>query len=252
MAATPRTAAVVGAAGGVGATRLTVELGATLARAGRDVVVLDAAFATQGLARYARGRVDPDLTDLVLARADGEERPLADALVEPTIEGTLAGSLALCPVRAPFERVARAGSPAAARAFETLLADAAAGADHALVDVAPIAGNQAVAAATTADRIALVTRPDPGGIDALQRARGLLADVGTAADLVVANRAAEAPADATHAVPDSETTAEVPACLDARTPFAPAVAAVAADLFDVEPSLSFERDLLGTARRRLG
>ncbi|SEO55941.1 hypothetical protein SAMN04487948_103228 [Halogranum amylolyticum] len=43
------TTALVGATGGAGVTRTAVELAATLARDGRDVAVLDAAYATEGL-----------------------------------------------------------------------------------------------------------------------------------------------------------------------------------------------------------
>lgn len=67
-----KTCAFVGAAGGAGTTRLTLECAALLAREGRDVVVLDAAYGTQGLADRIPGRVDPDMTALCL-----DDRPLA-------------------------------------------------------------------------------------------------------------------------------------------------------------------------------
>ncbi|WP_188877544.1 hypothetical protein [Halarchaeum nitratireducens] len=59
------TLAVVGTAGGVGATRLSVEAAALLAAAGRDALVLDANYATQGLSTYVDDRLDPDVTALV-------------------------------------------------------------------------------------------------------------------------------------------------------------------------------------------
>lgn len=62
------TAALVGAVGGAGTTRLAVEVGALLAADGDAVAVLDAAFATQGLGDYLDGRLDPDLTALVTDR----------------------------------------------------------------------------------------------------------------------------------------------------------------------------------------
>lgn len=61
----PTTIALVGATGGAGTTRLSLELAAALATDGRDVAVLDAAFATQGLSDYVSGtlgqRVRPSL-----------------------------------------------------------------------------------------------------------------------------------------------------------------------------------------------
>jgi len=62
------TAALVGATGGAGTTRLCVELAATLARAGDDVAVFDAALATQGLEQYLPGHVERDLTGLLRER----------------------------------------------------------------------------------------------------------------------------------------------------------------------------------------
>ena len=59
-----QTLALVGAAGGIGTTRLALESGATLARTGRDIAVVDAAFDTQGLARYVEGRIEVDATAL--------------------------------------------------------------------------------------------------------------------------------------------------------------------------------------------
>ncbi|WEL28362.1 Chromosome partitioning ATPase, ParA family [Haloferax volcanii] len=66
----PTTIALVGATGGAGTTRLSLELAAALATDGRDVAVLDAAFATQGLSDYVSGTLDPDATALVTDAAD--------------------------------------------------------------------------------------------------------------------------------------------------------------------------------------
>ncbi|MFB6136163.1 MAG: AAA family ATPase [Halobacteriaceae archaeon] len=241
MTTDANTAAVVGAAGGVGATRIAVELGATLARAGRDVALLDAAYATQGLASHVEGRLDPDVTALVTgADADLEAGLAAFDLDAP-------GTLACCPAHAPFERVARAKTPEAARALERLLDRAAADFEYALVDVPPVAANQSVAAVTAADRTALVTRPTARGVDALQRARGRLADLGAAPTCTVANRADEA-TDADRAVPESDRTGvpSEPACAGGDDPMAPAVAALAETLFDADLDLSFSRGLLGS------
>lgn len=224
------TAAVVGAVGGAGATRLAVEAGAALARDGRDVAVLDAAVATQGLAGYVDGRIDPDLTAVLV----DEERSLSGALVDV---GDAPGRLALAPSYAPFARIARAKTPAAARRFERLLGEAAGRFDHVLVDVPPVAANQAVAAVAAADRVALVAPATDRGSDAVGRARGRLADLGVAPDLVVANRADDPSPDADLAVPESDCTraSEGPACL-ARPEgeFAASVAATAEALLAVD------------------
>jgi septum site-determining protein MinD len=245
-AMTASTAAVVGAAGGVGTTRLTVELGATLARDGRDVALLDAAFATQGLAGYVPGRIDPDLTAVLVDRVDGEAPPLEACVTEVADPD---GRLVACPTYAPFERLARAKTPAAAEAFEALLADAARAFDHVLLDTPPVAANQAVAAATAADRRCLVTVAGERGVDALQRATGRLADLGIGADVVVANRTADAP-DAEETVPESAAVeTDRPACLDAQAPFAPAVADVAEALFDTSLALDFETGVVERTRQ---
>lgn len=177
------TLALVGATGGAGTTRLTVEFGATLARAGRDVALFDAAFATAGLARHLPGRLDPDLTGL-LTDADAA---LSDGLVEYPAE--VPGRLSACPARAPFERLARAKTAEAAERFEALLARAAREFDHVLVDTPPVAANQAVAAVSAADRVGIVVRASERGLDALPAMGDRLHDLGAPADVVVANRA---------------------------------------------------------------
>lgn len=184
------TLAVVGAAGGVGTTRLTIESATLLARNGRDVAVLDAAYATQGLADRTPGRIDPDMTALCL-----EERPLETGLLDLATGG--AGRLAVCPARAPFERLARAKGPEAARAFADHVAAAARAFDHVLVDVPPVAANQAVAAVTAADAVALVA-DDARASDVLPRARDRLLDVGVDPAATVVTRTGSHPdADAT-------------------------------------------------------
>nr|WP_227776770.1 hypothetical protein [Haladaptatus pallidirubidus] len=78
-----RTAALVGATGGAGTTRLCIELGAMLAHAGRDVAILDAAFATQGLARHVPGRIGNDLTALLTdGKIEFDEGELNEALID--------------------------------------------------------------------------------------------------------------------------------------------------------------------------
>lgn len=218
------TLALVGATGGAGTTRLSVELGATLANDGHDVAILDAAYGTQGLAQYVGGRIDPDLTTLVVG--DGRlESGLAD------LAASVPGRLAACPVAAPFERLSRAKTPDAARRLEALIAEAAAAFDHVLVDTPPVAANQAVAAATTTDRVALVVPASERGADALPMARDRLADIRVRNQTVIANGANDAHpiGDADVSVPRSDVTrpSVAPATLAPEAPFAPAIAAVA-------------------------
>lgn len=194
------TCAFVGAVGGAGTTRLTLECAALLAGEGRDVAVLDAAYATQGLADRMPGRVDPDVTALCL-----DDRPLAEGLVEPDVDG--AGRLAVCPARAPFERVARAKSPEAAAAFGDRIEEAARTFDHAFVDAPPVAANQAVAAATGVEAVAVVCDADRAA-SAVPRTRDRLADVGAPDPATVVTRTDDHP-DADAAVPTIE--AEWPA-----------------------------------------
>jgi septum site-determining protein MinD len=161
--------ALVGAAGGAGTTRLALESATLLAREGRDVALLDAAYATQGLADHTPGRIDPDMTALCV-----DDHRLETGLVDRTLEG--AGRLAVCPARAPFERVARAKTPEAAETFADHVAAAARSFDHVLLDVPPVAANQSVAAVTAVEAAALVADAPRAG-DALPRARDRLLDV---------------------------------------------------------------------------
>jgi Mrp family chromosome partitioning ATPase len=232
------TAAVVGACGGAGATRLVVEAAATLARDGRRVAVLDAAVATQGLAGYVPGRIDPDLTGVLLE----EDLTLDDALHALDLDAP--GAVEIAPVRAPFERFARAQTADAARSFEELLAGASRRFDHLLVDAPPVATNLGVAAATGADRVTLVAPPGERGADAVQRVRARLADVGAPTPAVVVNEGVgdgDGGLDPHVTVPDSDVRApsRAPAVGDPDAAFAPAVAAVAETATCADLSLSF-------------
>jgi septum site-determining protein MinD len=243
-----RTAALVGVAGGAGATRLTVETAAVLARDGASVGVLDAAFGTQGLSQYVAGRIDTDATALL---TDGEA-VLADARHD--LAPAAPGELAVYPAFAPFTRLADAQSADAAQRLGDRLDDLAAVHDYVLVDAPPVASNPAVAAVTSADRVAAVVPPGDRGIDSLQRARGRLADVGSEFDLAVANRVAEAPPDADHAVPAHEETGipDAPAALDGADPFVAGVATLAEVLFETGVSVDVEESgLLDAARQQL-
>lgn len=239
-----RTAAVVGAAGGVGTTRLTVAFGAAMARAGEDVAVLDAAFATQGLSHHVPGRLDPDLTAVLSGDAS-----LADALVEHPAADEVTGRLAVAPAHAPFARLARAMTPDAGERFADLVGTTEF--DAVLVDVPPLASNPAVAAVTAADRVAVVTAPTERGLDALQQQRGRIADVGAGVDLVVANRTDAVPRDADLGIPESATTGvpDVPAPLGDGSAYAAAVVDAAAALFDVALDVNASGGVLDAARR---
>jgi cellulose biosynthesis protein BcsQ len=192
------TAAFVGVTGGAGTTRTTLEAAVALATDGADVAVFDAAYATQGLGDYLTGRLEPDLTSLVTDRA---QEPLSVGLVELDVETP--GRVACCPVDAPFERLARAKAVEAARTLERRLEEAATTFDHVLVDVPPVAANQAVAATTACERVCLVSPGGARGADATNRLRERLADVGTAADAVAVRDGA--PQEAAVALPSTDT-----------------------------------------------
>jgi MinD-like ATPase involved in chromosome partitioning or flagellar assembly len=235
------TAALVGAAGGAGATRLSVEAGAALARDGRRVAVFDVALGTQGLADYVDGSIGTDLTELLV---DPDVRT-REATVEYLTAGR--GELHLCPARAAFERIARAKTTEAAGRLESAIRDAGVAFDHVIVDTPPVATNPAVAAVTSTERVGVVAPATPRGADALQRTRGRLADVGTEADLVVTNRG-DGPADADIAVPESERAdpADAPVCdLGSGGPFEDAVVELACELFETDVERSEGSGVIG-------
>ncbi|WP_142857552.1 ParA family protein [Salinigranum halophilum] len=223
---TCRTVAFVGATGGAGTTRTALEAAVALAADGADVAVLDAAYATQGMGGYLSGRLEPDLTALVTDRTDD---PLAAGLVE--LDAETPGDVVCCPVDAPFTRLARAKSVEAARAFERRIEEAATTVDHVLVDVPPVAANQAVAATTACERVCLVTPGGDRGADATNRLRERVADVGTAVDVVAAVRGDDEWGAADVVLPSTET--PLPAVLSDDT-YGRAVAALVARLVDRE------------------
>ncbi|WP_266079497.1 AAA family ATPase [Haladaptatus caseinilyticus] len=237
-----RTAALVGVTGGAGTTRLCVELGAILTHTGRDVVILDAAFATQGLAHHAPGRIDTDLTTLLTDEND-LANGLTDALIDHPVETP--GRLALCPTYAPFERLARAKGVDAVQRFETLIEILSNQFDHVLVDTPPVAANQSVAAVNAVDSIALVAPASRSGSDAAQGMRGRLVDLGTNADSVIVNRVdGEHPLGDALAIPTDATAAEdVPSSVpDLDTSFSPAIATAAETVFDTTLAIDFPEE----------
>lgn len=230
------TAALVGATGGAGTTRLTVEVGAALARDGRRVAVFDAALGTQGLARHVEGRIDTDATDLLTSES------VTPAVAMTELETAGDGELLVCPARAPFGDVAEAKSTAAARRFESTVREAGVAFDTVIVDTPPVAANPSVAAVTAAERVALVAPATDRGIDGVQTQRGRLADVGTGADLVVANRTSDPPDVADLAVPESAVTdaAGTPVADEGAGAFPAAVADLAERLFGVDLAAEFD------------
>lgn len=234
-----RTLALVGVAGGVGTTRTAVECAATLARDGRDVAVLDAAYATQGLSEFVAGRIDPDLTGLCLAPG----RQLADGLHDLPLDSATStaddpGSVALAPAFAPFERLARAKTVDAAEAFAERVGEAARAFDHVVVDTPPVAANQHLAAVDAVDRVALVAPGTDHGADARRRMVDRLADVGAGAERTVAVGGELAAADATLPVLGAGP-ADGPRCIADDAVGVPTADAVEA-LFDVDLGLEFE------------
>jgi septum site-determining protein MinD len=241
---TVSTGALVGTAGGVGTTRLAIEVGAALAADGRDGIVVDAALDTQGLGAHVSGRLDPDVSTLLTESGD-----LADGLVDYPLE--VPGSLRVCPAHAPFTRVAAAKAPQAAERLADLIREATTVADHVLVDVPPLASNTAVAGAAAADRRALVVPATTRGRDALSRSRGSLADLGLSADLIVANRAEDGSlSDADLSVPASRVTdvPERPACLAGESGFGSAVGELAEFMFGISMDVDLGAGLTATAR----
>lgn len=240
------TVAVVGACGGAGATRITVEAAGSLARAGRDVAVLDVATGTQGLAGAVQGHVDPDLTTALLADDGGVDEALVDIPLETP------GTLAVAPTRAPFERVARAQTADAARSLTDAVAALEARFDHVLLDAPPVTTNLAVAAVTEADRVASVAPPGQRGADAVQRVRGRLADVGAPSPTVVVNEGIAGGGEGLQGdlrLPEGDVRelARTPTVVDPDATFAPAVARVVEAVAGVDLDLAFpEGGLLGS------
>lgn len=228
---------MVGAVGGAGTTRLAVECGAMLAATGHDVALVDADFATQGLADYVPGRVDADVTTVVTD--DGE---LEDALYPVTTD--FDGALDAAPVRAPFKRLARAKTAGAAERFERQIAAAGLSYDVVVADVPPVAANPAVAAVSATDRAAVVAPDTVRGADGLARVRARLDDVGAGDDGVVATLTDRPTVieEADLTVPEHDVTApgECPVAHADTDAFGPAICEVVETLLDLDLGITFE------------
>lgn len=239
-----RSLALVGAAGGVGTTRLSVEAGAGLAADGRDVLVVDASLATQGMSAYVSGRIEPDLTAVLVGDAS-----LDEAVSEQEIDTP--GRLLLCPAHAPFTRMAAAQEVEAARGIETILQEANDLVDHTVIDVPPVAANVAIGAVTAADRVAVVTTPTNRGRDALSRCRGRLADLGVEPDVVVGNFVDDTEFEAgAVTVPVSRETdvPRAPTVLRGDDGFGPGVQSLIEAGFETSLSVSLAASFLDSAR----
>ncbi|MFC6941277.1 ParA family protein [Salinirubellus sp. GCM10025818] len=228
------TLALVGAVGGAGTTRLCVEFAALLARDGRDVAVFDAAYATQGLADHVGGRIDPDVTALC---TDATDQPVEAGLYDAHLDAP--GRVAYCPAFAPFERVARAKTPEAARRFAERVGEASEAFDHVFLDVPPVAANQSLGAVDAADRVAVVA-PDTGrGTDALPRMVARLRDVDSPATVEIANRGdGDEIERAMVTVPEGPTEAAAAPAVLRNGAFTVGVGRAVQDVLDVELSVN--------------
>ncbi|WP_435196577.1 ParA family protein [Natronomonas sp. EA1] len=209
---THRTLAFVGATGGAGTTRLTLETASLLSEVG-DVCVVDAAFDTQGMARYLPDRLDPDATQVALGEASLEEALVAFEGVD------------VCAARAPVERLARAKTPEAGERYGRIIEGAADAYDFVLVDVPPVASNPAFGALDAVAARAIVA--PARAPEALARTRDRLADIEAYAAHTVLTRTDEGPADVTLPEAPSEVPAETGA-------FATALRKLTNELFGTE------------------
>lgn len=237
-----KSVSLVGAVGGAGTTRTCLEFGAMLARDGRSVVMLDAAYATQGLSDHVPGRIERDITALVL-----DDASLASGLVDldPFHSGE-SGRLACCPAHAPFERLARAKTTDAARRFEELITEAMNSFDHVLVDTPPVASNQAIAAVTGVEQVGIVTPANQRGTDGLARTRDRLADIGvtetrTIRTNVKTKEINDVPdADAVLPTPATADPDRLPTSAQGTDPYTVAVADALEAVFDLELDVALD------------
>lgn len=229
--------ALVGAVGGAGTTRTCLEFGSMLARDGRTVAILDAAYATQGLSDHVSGRITHDMTTLVL-----KDDQLASGLIDFDLpDGS--GRLACCPARAPFERLARAKTPDAAQRFEDRITEALRSFDHVLVDTPPIGANQAIGAATGVERVAVVAPASQRGTDGIARTCERLTDIGVTTFWTIRTNATEETQDADGLLPDPASDATdsngTPTTIHGDDPFTVAVADAVETVLDTDLGVEF-------------
>lgn len=232
--------ALVGAVGGAGTTRTCLEFGSMLARTGQSVVILDAAYATQGLSDHLSGRIVRDIT--ALSTLDDASLAVGLIDVELSLES---GRLACCPAHAPFERLARAKTTEAAQRFRELIREAIGSFDHVLIDTPPVAANQAIAAVTGVEEVVVVTPMSQRGTDGLVRTRDRLADIGVSETLTIRTNEDDAPdADAVLPVPDVTDPELTPTTTHGDDPYTVAVAETVQTVFDCEIDIEESEGLL--------
>jgi septum site-determining protein MinD len=235
-----RSVSLIGAVGGAGTTRTCLEFGSMLARDGRSVVILDAAYATQGLSDHVSARIERDITALVL-----DDASLAAGLIDVDFDcSDESGQLSCCPAHAPFERLARAKTTDAARRFEELIREATNSFDHVLVDTPPVASNQAIAAVTGVEQVGVVTPASQRGTDGLARTRDRLADIGISESFTICthvNGTADAlDADAILPSPDTTDPKQLPTSGQGNDSFTVAVADAVEAVFDLDLDVEFD------------
>jgi septum site-determining protein MinD len=237
--------ALVGAVGGAGTTRTCLEIGTMLARGSQSVVILDAAYATQGLSDHVSGPITTDITRLVL-----DDASLAAGLVDFDLSPEY-GRLSCCPAHAPFERLARAKAPDAAQRFGELIREGIGSFDHVLIDTPPVAANQAIAAVTGVEMVAVVTPMSQRGTDGLARTRDRLADIGVSETLTIRTDADDAPdADAVLPAPDVTDPERTPTTIHSDDPYTAAVAKAVQTVFDREIDIERSDGLLARLSSR--
>lgn len=222
--------AFVGVVGGVGTTRTVLELAGALAGDGREALVFDLDFPTEGLSRFVDDRIETD-TAAILTDPTTE---LTAAVHDVPVAGE--GRLGVVPAFAPLTTLGDAMAPDAGERVGDRLEAAGKSFDHVLLDVPPVVTNQAIGGVVAADRSVAVVSPTDRGMDALPRERGRLADLGTEFDSVLAVGDADGmPPDVDAAIPaiPEGISGHRPASLETTGQFADAVRAVAEELFSV-------------------
>jgi septum site-determining protein MinD len=233
-----RSVALVGAVGGAGTTRTCLEFGTVLAREGQSVAILDSAYATQGLSDHVSGRIPRDITALVL-----DDASLAAGLIDFDLPFD-SGRLVCCPARAPFERLARAKTPDAAQRFGDLIREALGSFDHVLIDTPPVATNQAIAAVTGVEQVAVVTPTGRRGTDGLARTRDRLTDIGISSTLTIRTHMTDdtPDADAVLPVPAVTDPEQTPTTIHGDDPYTVAVAEAVETVFDIDLTVEFDTE----------
>lgn len=212
------TTAFVGATGGAGTTRLTIECATLCAASGADVAVLDLAIDTQGIASYTDAALDPELTAVLT-----EDAPIDQAMV--TLSTSTTGTVSLCPSRASVVQIAAAKTEDAADQLMPVIDQLSTEYDWLLLDIPPAVHNLALAGLQAADSRLVVTPATQCGADALRRMEGRFRDLDCDLSGVIAtfDETASPVQRADTTIPAFEVTAPdaVPSILDADASYQP-------------------------------